>query len=60
MAETARQLSGYRVYRDESNTDGRKRHPVYGAILSRWMIRDVQRELAAWRRPSAKCRVTLE
>ena len=28
-----RKLKFFRVYCDESNTDGRKRHPVYGAIL---------------------------
>ena len=45
-----RQLSGYRVYCDESNTDGRKPHPVYGAILVALDdIREVQQELADWR-----------
>ena len=47
----APQLSGYRVYCDESNTDGRKAHPVYGAILVALdNIREVQQELADWRR----------
>jgi hypothetical protein len=42
--------SGFRVYCDESNTDGGKRHPVYGAILvSLDDIRTVQRELKDWR-----------
>jgi hypothetical protein len=51
MAVASRQLSGFRVYCDESNTDGRKRHPVYGAILIALDdIREVQQELADWRR----------
>jgi hypothetical protein len=51
MAVAFRRLSGFRVYCDESNTDGRKRHPVYGAILvSLDNIREVQKELADWRR----------
>ena len=33
MAVAARQLKGFRVYCDESNTDSHKPHPVYGAIL---------------------------
>ena len=33
MAAAFRKISGYRVYCDESNTDGNKQHPVYGAIL---------------------------
>ena len=33
MADARRKLTGYRVYCDESNTDGKKAHPVYGAIL---------------------------
>ena len=45
-----RNLSGFRVYCDESNTDGRKRHPVYGAILvSLDDIRTVQRAIKEWR-----------
>jgi hypothetical protein len=51
MADAYRQLKGFRVYCDESNTDGSKRHPVYGAILvSLDNIRKVQQELADWRR----------
>jgi hypothetical protein len=51
MADAPHQCSSYRVYCDESNTDGRKRHPVYGAILVTLDdIREVQRELADWRR----------
>jgi len=50
MAVAFRKLSGYRVYCDESNTDGKKRHPVYGAILvSLDDIRTVQREIKDWR-----------
>ena len=41
---------GYRVYCDESNTDGRKRHPIYGAILvAPDHLPTVQREIADWR-----------
>jgi hypothetical protein len=50
MADAYRQLKGFRVYCDESNTDGHKRHPVYGAILV--ALDDlpmVQREIADWR-----------
>src|SRR5215216_1541000 len=48
---TARKLSGFRVYCDESNTDSHKPYPVYGAILVALDdIREVQRELADWRR----------
>lgn len=51
MADAYRQLQGFRVYCDESNTDGRKPYPVYGAILvSLDNIRKVQQELADWRR----------
>lgn len=51
MAVASRQLSGFRVYCDESNTDGRKRHPIYGAILVALDdTREVQQELAHWRR----------
>jgi hypothetical protein len=50
MADAFRKLSGFRVYCDESNTDGSKRHPVYGAILvSLDDIRTVQREIRDWR-----------
>jgi hypothetical protein len=50
MADAPRQLKGFRVYCDESNTDGRKPHPVYGAILvSVDNLRRVQQELADWR-----------
>lgn len=50
MAIEFRKLSGFRVYCDESNTDGGKRHPVYGAILVALDdLPTVQREIAAWR-----------
>jgi len=50
MPVAFRQLSGFRVYCDESNTDGRKRHPVYGAILVALdNLSTVQREITAWR-----------
>jgi hypothetical protein len=50
MADVYRKLSGFRVYCDESNTDGRKRHPVYGAILVALdHLPTVQREIADWR-----------
>ena len=45
-----RQLRGFRVYCDESNTEGGKRYPVYGAILvSLDHIVEVQREIKEWR-----------
>jgi Protein of unknown function (DUF3800) len=51
MAEAPQMLQGFRVYCDESNTDGGKRHPVYGAILVALdNIQIVQRELKEWRR----------
>lgn len=44
------QLKGFRVYCDESNTDGGKPHPVYGAILVALDdILTVQREIKDWR-----------
>jgi hypothetical protein len=50
MAVAFPKLSGFRVYCDESNTDGSKRHPVYGAILvSLEDIRTVQGEIQDWR-----------
>jgi hypothetical protein len=50
MADAFPQLQGFRVYCDESNTDGRKAHPIYGAILvSLNNIRTVQREIKEWR-----------
>ena len=50
MADANRKPSGYRVYCDESNTDGRKPHPVYGAILVALDdIPTVQREIKEWR-----------
>jgi len=50
MANAPRQLSGYRVYCDESNTDGNKRHPVYGAILVALEdVEEVQRAIKSWR-----------
>src|SRR5690349_4968268 len=50
MADARRKLAGYRVYCDESNTDGRKAHPVYGAILVALDdVRTVQAEIADWR-----------
>lgn len=50
MGVTLRKLAGYRVYCDESNTDGRKAYPIYGAILVALDdIREVQRELTDWR-----------
>jgi hypothetical protein len=50
-AEAPRPKStGFRVYCDESNTDGHKPHPVYGAILvSLDHILEVQREIKEWR-----------
>jgi hypothetical protein len=49
-AAALRKVSGYRVYCDESNTDGNKRHPVYGAILvALEHIEEVQREIKHWR-----------
>ena len=51
MAEAFPKLSGFRVYCDESNTDGRKAHPVYGAFLVALDdIRQVQQQLSDWRR----------
>ena len=51
MAVAPPKLKGFRVYCDESNTDGNKPHPVYGAILvSLADIGEVQQELADWRR----------
>jgi hypothetical protein len=50
MADPPRKLRGFRVYCDESNTDGNKPYPVYGAILvSLDHILEVQRELHEWR-----------
>ena len=50
MADAPRKLTGYRVYCDESNTDGGKAHPVYGAILVALDdVRAVQAEIADWR-----------
>ena len=50
MAVAFRKLSGFRVYCDESNTDGTKRHPVYGAILVALDdLPTVQHEIADWR-----------
>ena len=49
-SEPPRKLKGFRIYCDESNTDGRKRHPVYGAILVALDdLPTVQREIADWR-----------
>jgi hypothetical protein len=49
-ARPPRKVSGFRVYCDESNTEGSKRHPVYGAILIAWEdIETVRREIADWR-----------
>ena len=46
-----RRVSGYRVYCDESNTDGGKPHPVYGAILISWdNIEAARKELSDWRK----------
>jgi hypothetical protein len=54
MAVAFRQLKGFRVYCDESNTDGGKPHPVYGAILvSLDDILTVQREISDWRQREA-------
>jgi hypothetical protein len=51
MAVVLRKPTGYRVYCDESNTEGGKPHPVYGAVLvALHDIRTVQQELADWRR----------
>ena len=37
MADAFPKLNGFRVYCDESNTDDRKAHPVYGEpSSSRW------------------------
>src|SRR4051794_29363494 len=50
VANSPRKLRGFRVYGDESNTDGRKPYPVYGAILvSLDNIQKVQREIQDWR-----------
>src|SRR5215208_972608 len=50
MTDSPRRLRGFRVYCDESNTDGNKPYPVYGAILvSLDHILEVQRELQEWR-----------
>ena len=50
MVDAFPKLSGFRVYCDESNTDSRKPHPVYGAILvSLDDIRQVQLEIKDWR-----------
>jgi hypothetical protein len=50
MADAPRQLSGFRVYCDESNTDGNKRHPVYGAIMVAFEdVEEVRREIKNWR-----------
>jgi hypothetical protein len=50
MAVAFRKPSGYRVYCDESNTDGRKPYPVYGAILVALDdLPTVQREIKEWR-----------
>jgi hypothetical protein len=46
----ARRFKGFRVYCDESNTEGGKPYPVYGAILIPLdHIVEVQRQLKAWR-----------
>jgi hypothetical protein len=47
-----RKLSDFRVYCDESNTDGRKRHPVYGA-----RSRDIEGVLLITRATAAVARV---
>jgi hypothetical protein len=50
MTDPPPKLRGFRVYCDESNTDGNKAYPVYGAILvSLDNILEVQRELKEWR-----------
>jgi hypothetical protein len=50
MAKPPPKLRGFRVYCDESNTDGNKPYPVYGAILvSLDNILEVQHELKEWR-----------
>src|ERR1044072_1342094 len=50
MAEATRQFRGFRVYCDESNTEGGKPYPVYGAILVPLdHLREVQREIKEWR-----------
>lgn len=50
VARPPRKLRGFRVYGDESNTDGSKPHPVYGAILvSLDHVQEVQREIRDWR-----------
>jgi hypothetical protein len=44
------QFKGFHVYCDESNTDGGKRHPVYGGILvSVNNLATVERAIADWR-----------
>ncbi len=54
MANAKTKPTGFRVYCDESNTDGGKRHPVYGAILvSLDNIITLQNEIKAWRRREA-------
>jgi len=50
MADVPRQFKGFRVDCDESNTEGGKPYPVYGAILvSLDHIAEVQREIKEWR-----------
>ena len=50
MAVAYRQLRGFHVYCDESNTDSGKRHPIYGGILvSVNNLATVDRAIAHWR-----------
>lgn len=50
MAVPPPKLKGLRAYCDESNTDGKKTHPVYGAILIPLdNVRKVQRAITEWR-----------
>jgi hypothetical protein len=50
MADTPRQLRGFHVYCDESNTDSNKPYPIYGGILvSVNSLGTIQRALTGWR-----------
>jgi hypothetical protein len=50
MTDAPRQIRGFHVYCDESNTDGRKQFPVYGGILIAVNnLATVQRAITDWR-----------
>jgi hypothetical protein len=45
-----RSFRGFRVYCDESNTDGGKPHPIYGGILVPMSnLATIERAIANWR-----------